>query len=307
MELVSICIPIYNPNEKYIFELIESLKVQTHSKIEVIISDNSNATYVQDLFGGDKRFHYIKNDRTYGIFPNLNNAISMAKGNYIQIVCQDDILELEMIEQQVKLLDSTSSIGFVYTQVKQIDADGKIVAESNTTGTAVIHRNELPNYLFVYGCMPGNLSTVMIKKSVVDHIGLFDINQKFASDFNYWIRIAEHYGMGINLTPYLKLRSHNQQASYTLPALFYVQDLVYNIKLLYPKFKYNRLKKFLYVNQLYNASNIRRILRDIYMRQATISDLKIVTQFPFSGIVGLFFLVFPFIKINIKKDVKFPA
>ena len=97
------------------------------------------------------------------------------------------------------------------------------------------------NLLFKHGCLPGNLSPVMLPKKTIESIGLFNPEFTYVGDFEYWIRIVENnFGMAVNFSPLLELRHHKDRASISLGKIVWVRDICKCYKKLLEK---NTLKK----------------------------------------------------------------
>lgn len=306
-DLVSICMPIYCPKHDYLNALLQSIAKQTYSNIEVIVSDDGDS---ESLFLALDNFpyklRYYKNTLGKGIFNNLNNAISFVNGAYVQIVCQDDILLPSMIEAQLTTLNKYEDAGFVYTQVTNVDSSGNVIGKGFGEGSSVIPKNRLYDYLFAYGCLPGNLSTVMMKRELMNRVGTFNTKQPFGADFEYWIRCAAYSSLAINLTPQLQLRTHSEQASFTLSATYYIKDMQENLKLLLSKISFNRKVAIQYSNCQYNVSCLKRALYAIRNNKAKLSIVLLCNQFPFNISKACWCLIFKNKKINLKQYVPFP-
>ncbi len=106
--LVSIIIPVYN-SEKYIGETILSALNQTWPNKEILIVDDGSkdASFsIAKSFESEnvKVFH----QQNQGASAARNKGIKEAKGNYIQFLDADDLLEETKIEQQLKAIDLTT-------------------------------------------------------------------------------------------------------------------------------------------------------------------------------------------------------
>ena len=114
---VSICIPVFEcqgsasgrKGEEYLSHLLASIKKQTYKNIEVIISDHSVDDSLMKLWqiwkedtGIDSI--YVSNSNNRGSSEsNLNNAISLAEGDFIKPMYQDDFFHSEnALELMVK-------------------------------------------------------------------------------------------------------------------------------------------------------------------------------------------------------------
>lgn len=232
--LVSIVCPLYQPNVIYFEQVLRSIERQSYPNIEVVFSDDYPQNGIEQFIKGKltKEYRYIVNKGQRGIFSNLNNAIQHAKGDLIQILCQDDLLFDVFITRQVARLTEFPEAGIVFSQFHVIDEESRIMPLSSRYDIrkkwpSFIPRESALNYLLVYGCMPGNLSPVMIRRAVIDKIGYFDQSFPFAGDFEFWSRVAKCFGFAYNVDPLLAIRGHNEQASKKLGLDKVVNDRVH--------------------------------------------------------------------------------
>jgi glycosyltransferase involved in cell wall biosynthesis len=105
--LISICIPTYNRPESLI-NCLNSLVLQTKKNFEVCISDNCSKKNIYNLVKPYKKKLNIKinkNKKNLGFALNLLKVSSMAKGEFIWFVGDDDLLIKNAIERlQVLIL-----------------------------------------------------------------------------------------------------------------------------------------------------------------------------------------------------------
>ena len=303
--LVTVCIPIYNPRPEYLRILIQSIAKQSHKNMQIIISDDSDCDFVSDLVSGDNRFEYVKNNENHGIFENLNHAIGFATGEYIQIACQDDLFETNFIEKQLALIRSGPTVGFVYSQAHTIDTNGTIVSNVTGEGFCIIPKKQLPRHFFLWGCIPGTLSTVMLTKMAWCKTGRFREDLKFGGDFDYWIRLAENYDLGVNFEPLTYIRLHKDSASSTFLATQYVADVMVNYKLIYERFEFSKIKKYLYLNAYIASGNLVRLVKDIQRGRISILSIFMLCNHPFSLTLAVIFIIFPKLKVDLRKQYIF--
>ena len=103
--LVSIIIPVFNSQE-YLAETIESALAQTWPNKEIIIVDDGSSDKSLDVA---KRFKNpaikIFEQENKGASAARNKGLAEAKGEYIQFLDADDLLNNTKIEDQLRLLE----------------------------------------------------------------------------------------------------------------------------------------------------------------------------------------------------------
>lgn len=111
--LVSVVMPVWNA-EKFIGAAIESVLAQTWGNFELLLvedcpSDNTPAV-VAAYAQKDSRLRVLKNDRNRGISYTTNRAIAEAKGKYIALLDDDDLMTPWRLEIQVSYLEEHPEI-----------------------------------------------------------------------------------------------------------------------------------------------------------------------------------------------------
>lgn len=114
MPRVSVALSVYNTNETYLRECIDSILNQTFTDFELLIqNDASTDERVEQviLSYGDDRIKYQKNERNLGISGTRNALIKRAEGEYIAVMDHDDVCLPTRFEKQVAFLDAHPEVG----------------------------------------------------------------------------------------------------------------------------------------------------------------------------------------------------
>ena len=115
MKALTILIPVYNTEEKYLRECVESILNQTFTNFELIILNDGSSNNVEEIIKSydDKRILYYKNEKTEGITKSRNKLISLASGKYIAIQDHDDISFPDRLEKEYNFLENHKDISIV--------------------------------------------------------------------------------------------------------------------------------------------------------------------------------------------------
>ncbi|MFV0530348.1 MAG: glycosyltransferase family 2 protein [Flavobacteriales bacterium] len=230
-DLVSVCIPTYN-GAQFLREALDSLKNQTYSNIEVIISDDdSKDNTLQIVEEFKERFDkpiYIYNHSPNGIGANWNYSIEKANGEYIKFLFQDDILLPTCIEDMVKVLKKDPTIGLVASKrdfiVEEpneetniwIKTYGDLQAGLYSKDDLFILTKKIFKTSFFSKSPPnkiGEPSVVMFRKELFDSIGKFNEELEQILDYEYWYRILKQKNIAVINRPLVKFRIHPEQAT----------------------------------------------------------------------------------------------
>ncbi len=109
MSLVSIIIPVYN-SEKILKSTIESALAQTYLNKEIIVVDDGSTDNSYELAKQYEAANVkLFRQTNAGAAVARNTGLAHATGEYIQFLDAGDLLSVNKIEQQVKLLDGSQT------------------------------------------------------------------------------------------------------------------------------------------------------------------------------------------------------
>lgn len=155
--LVSIGIPTYNRADGYLEQALRSALAQTYNNIEIIISDNGSTDHTEDVVKefSDSRIRYFKHIENVGLKNNFNFCVKEARGDYFLLLCDDDLIDSDLVEVCMEAVNFDTNVGVILTGTRLIDENGDVVWEAQNTmecGTATDFflgwfSNRLPLYL----------------------------------------------------------------------------------------------------------------------------------------------------------------
>ena len=183
--LISFIMPTYNVSRKLLTECLESLLNQSYQNFEICIADDnsSNKETIETLK------EYEKNEKikiTYrkenGMISKASNtALKMAKGEFIVLVDNDDIIEKEALYYIVEALNKNKNLDMIYTDEDKIDFSGKYMEPhfkpdySPDTFMGV-------NYICHLTCL---------RKSIVEELNGFNSDFDGSQDYDLFLRFTE--------------------------------------------------------------------------------------------------------------------
>ncbi len=188
MSKVSVIIPAYN-SARFLPETIESVLAQTYKDYEIIVVDDGSTDNTREILAPyfDKiKYIYQQNQ---GAAKARNTAIKHSQGEYIAFLDADDVWLPEKLHIQVDYLNNNPEIAMVYSLSLSINIDGKQIGKKSR------HRNlysgDIFNKLFVKNFF--TTSTVVVRKRVLNTIGLFDESLINSQDRDLWLRITREF------------------------------------------------------------------------------------------------------------------
>ncbi|WP_368107536.1 glycosyltransferase family 2 protein [Bacteroides nordii] len=168
-------------------DTIQSVLSQTYPDIEYIIVDGCSQDKTVDiikeyepLFHG--RLKWIS-EKDQGLYDAMNKGFQMATGDMVGIINSDDLLaEATAIEKVIDCFEGHKDIDCVY-------ADLYYVSQYDTS-KIVRHWITGKQRSFSKGWHPAH-PTFYVKREIYSKYGLFDLDFKFAADFELMLRLVE--------------------------------------------------------------------------------------------------------------------
>jgi glycosyltransferase involved in cell wall biosynthesis len=182
--LVSVIIPARNA-ARYLREAIDSALAQTYHPVEIIcINDGSTDATGSILSGYGDRIRVIENTKPTGVSAARNRGIAIAKGEWIAFLDADDIWDSDKLAVQLK--DEETGADVIHSDFRKIDVNGDVMVKSAWNGKqkkAQLFRDLLSGNRLL-------LSSVVVKKSALNSVGLFDTAFSHWEDYELWVRLA---------------------------------------------------------------------------------------------------------------------
>lgn len=169
--------------EKYLTESIKSIFSQSYKNWELIFYDNKSTDKSIDIVNQfkDKRIKIYKNKKKLKLYKARNQAISLAKGEFITFLDTDDIWHAEKLKTQINFLSKKkSNVAFTkYCFLK----NNKIFSFKNKFNiTNPNTQNLIDNYNL-------GILTAMVHKSIFK-TNSFEEKYEIIGDFDFFINLS---------------------------------------------------------------------------------------------------------------------
>ncbi|MEN9582154.1 MAG: hypothetical protein RL641_108 [Candidatus Parcubacteria bacterium] len=236
--LVSIIMPTYNGSAR-ILSAIESILAQTYTNWELIIVDDGSTDdtkgIVVNFSTHDSRIIYIKNEANLGIQKSLNRGISMAKGDYIARLDDDDTWnDIAKLEMQVGIFEKEQSCVLVGTGAILVNESGQETMRYLLPATD----REIRNTLHRKNCFIH--SSVMFRRDIAVKLGGYEESQdlRHVEDYDFWLRMGKE-GTLANISLYavtLMVRKESLSGKNKIVQLRRILNMLKNYRDDYPGF-----------------------------------------------------------------------
>lgn len=117
--LLSICITTFNRAEWLSISLKNLFRFESsfNNEIEIIVCDNTSTDHTTEVvqpYLEKKNFQYYRNEKNVGMLGNLRVTAHNAKGKYVWILGDDDLLKNGAIEQVLRVINKYPDVGLIY-------------------------------------------------------------------------------------------------------------------------------------------------------------------------------------------------
>jgi glycosyltransferase involved in cell wall biosynthesis len=191
--VVSVIIPSFNC-QRYIAETIDSVLAQTFTNFEVIIVDDGSTDNQKDVIAAyvqrDSRVRYVY-QKNSGVSAARNNGFKASQGTFIAFLDSDDVWLENNLELKVNKLQD-DEFGLVHSDARFIDE----LSQPKPGTMEGEEGNLLENLLIWKGTQVPGPSSILVRRSVIESIGGFDIDLSTSADREFFLRVAARYRIG---------------------------------------------------------------------------------------------------------------
>jgi len=127
--LISIVMPVFNVDERWLIKSVESVKAQVYEKWELCVCDDgSSLPHVRPLLerfsAEDQRIRVIYRQKNGGIVKASNAALALASGAYVGLLDHDDTLSPDALYRVVEALQE-KKYDLIYSDEDKLEAGEK--------------------------------------------------------------------------------------------------------------------------------------------------------------------------------------
>jgi glycosyltransferase involved in cell wall biosynthesis len=208
--LISVLMPVYN-NAAFLGQSIRSILDQTFEDFELIILDDGSTEPVWDVIDTfqDPRLVRLRHPTNVGLPGSLNHCLDAARGTYFARQDSDDVSLPTRFDSQVPLF--RDGVGLVSCWGYTVNADGQRVPTSEDS--YLFSRIRVSNEMIRGNIGMGNFvlgAASIFRREVFECIGYYDEALLLAEDYNYWIRLLQHFDVAIVRQELYERRRHDQ-------------------------------------------------------------------------------------------------
>jgi glycosyl transferase family 2 len=213
----SVMIPTYNPNLNYLRQALSSILEQAPGSEQMqieLIDDGSTEfdpqSFLHKIAGS--RVSFYRQPQHTGIGGNWNTCLERSRGHWVHLLHQDDLVLSGLYRRLREGIEADPNIGAAFCHNFFIDNEGRRVFRRS-----LINQNSpgiLADWLeHVFVFLSIQTPSIVVKRSVYEHLGGFDVSFDYALDWDMWKRIASQYPLWFEPEPLAGRRGHGQSTT----------------------------------------------------------------------------------------------
>ena len=184
--LISVIIPIYNIEPEYLMDCVESILNQHYQNFEICLADDASTNEntknaLKELEKKDERIKVVYRKKNGNISKASNSALEIAKGDFIALMDDDDMIPENALYEMVKVLNENKNIDMIYTDEDKLDMKKKRCDphfKPDFSPDTLLGVNYICHF-------------VLLRKKLVDKLGGFRSEYDGAQDYDLFLRFTE--------------------------------------------------------------------------------------------------------------------
>jgi glycosyltransferase involved in cell wall biosynthesis len=195
---ISVVVPCFNYGH-LLAETLSNLQSQSFENWECIIVDDGstdNTSEVATKFvNKDSRYIYF-HQKNSGLSAARNSGIKNAQGEFIQLLDADDLISSDKFKLQLAVFDQFEKLDLVYSEVRYFHSESPGILRYTMEGEDKpwmlgkdsSNQQELKESLIRINI--GAVNGPLIRKTVFNKVGFFNVKLKSVEDWEFWCRCA---------------------------------------------------------------------------------------------------------------------
>jgi O-antigen biosynthesis protein len=186
MPLISIITPVYDTPEPVLRAMVDSVRSQSFTDWELCLVDDCSPSsrpreVLAEYAAQDPRIRVETRTENGGIVAASNDALAMARGEFVSFLDHDDELYPGALERTVEALRSDPEVDYVYTDEDKLDEDGR--------RRSPFHKPDWSPERFRYQMYSCHFATM--RRTLVEEVGGFRPDFEGSQDFDLVFRVTE--------------------------------------------------------------------------------------------------------------------
>jgi glycosyltransferase involved in cell wall biosynthesis len=231
-KLISVCIPVYN-GAAHLRECLLSVAVQEGVGLEVVVRDDESKDGSLELVESVARefpqveWNISRNATNLGMVGNWNSCLMAAKGEFVKMMGQDDLLLPGCLREQAQALEDNPAAALCVSAADLYSAKGRRIFTKRRKWAEGFHeaREVVEDCVRrAYNPLGEPVTGLARREAMVAHGG-YDEGLQYWVDVDMWFQILRTGGVEVRRAPLCRFRIHRGAASFSLQGDSYAEFL----------------------------------------------------------------------------------
>jgi glycosyltransferase involved in cell wall biosynthesis len=205
MNLASVVVATYNSSE-FVLETLESIKKQTYSPIELIVSDDGSQDNTVELartwlVHNESRFvrtEVVTVPKNTGVSANCNRCIQASCAEWIKLIAGDDILLPNCIADNMNFVEQHPETKILFSYVRlyrnNFNSESYIASIPGAFPSHIMAPHFTPAHQFKLLLLSDRIHftpSYFFQKEALLSVGGYDEQNNVAEDYPMWLKLTK--------------------------------------------------------------------------------------------------------------------
>lgn len=216
--LISVCIPVHQGGV-HLERAVRSILDQDVDGLELVVRDNGSTDGSADVVRGfdDPRVRLERTETTVPMAENWARTVALATGEFVKVVCADDVLAPGALRTQIGALRADPGLALAAGRTDMIDAENRVLFAGRHLPRALLGtrtESEVCRAVVRHGGNPiGPPAAATFRRAHFEAVGGFRPELVFCMDLDLWVRLCAMGGLHGDRRTGASFRVHPGSAS----------------------------------------------------------------------------------------------
>jgi glycosyltransferase involved in cell wall biosynthesis len=201
---ISVIIPTFNRKE-LLKETVQSVREQTFRDFEIIVVDDGSTDGTAEWLAAQSDLRVLS-QTNQGIATSRNNGAALAVGRWLAFLDHDDLWAADKLKVQREFVEKNPEVGLVAARHVRLGKRVRVPKHPTWIKGDLLVKTYSESFI--------HTSSVVIKKDVLDKIGGFSTQYRFADEFDVWLKIARDFPIAYVDLPLVFIRFYESNTSH---------------------------------------------------------------------------------------------
>lgn len=209
---ISVLMSVHN-GARWLSEAIESVLRQSFTNFEFVIVDDGSTDNSAEILSAyakkDSRIVLITKPNT-GLSDSLNYGLSVAKGEWIARIDDDDLCNPDRLLTQLTYVRKNEHVQLVGSNANLIDENGDLIGRLShpESGDKLLKKMSV-------AAAPFSHSSAFYKRALALQLGAYDARITRAEDLDLWLKFSDVTSISCIGENLVSIRCHSDQISHS--------------------------------------------------------------------------------------------